>query len=127
MTTYTVFHITRPLVPTDVFYNAVEDGKVEEAIAADMYEAVAVVVANTLTDVFRDTNHIDWDWTENENVDAVVDRPRSTSVGDIVVEHFTGKVFVCAPYGWNEMEASLLTDKLDEEADRVIDQVEIPF
>lgn len=60
------------------------------------YRRVAEVDVVDLEDAFRCTNHIDHNWTENPEVIAVhVATPRSTSVGDVLVNDETGsKVYV---------------------------------
>ena len=69
----------------------------------DEYEKVAVVESGGLEDVFRITNHIDYDWTKNPEVIEVLKHPcRSTSVGDIV-EDENGKFFYCDNVGWKEL------------------------
>ena len=62
------------------------------------YKHVASVYATDIEEVFRDTNHIDREWWENENVN-LVEKSRSTSVGDVVVDNKLN-VFVCASSGW---------------------------
>ena len=49
----------------------------------EAYTHVATVVADSLNDVFRLTNTINWPWWENDAVDAIVENTRSTSVGDL--------------------------------------------
>ena len=45
---------------------------------ADDYERVAILKCNNLEDVFRDTNHIDDHWWNNENIEWYKES-RSTS------------------------------------------------
>ena len=47
---------------------------------------------------FQLTNHIDHAWHETGLVECRVERPRSTSVGDVVV--VDGSAHLCAPAGW---------------------------
>ena len=94
--------------------NAVVDatlnGKSDDALEHDLYAPVAVVSAKNLTEVFRDTNHIESDWTQNESVVKVDTPVRSTSVGDIVLNANSGTAWTCAPMGWDEIsEANHLT------------------
>lgn len=87
--------------------NAVVDatlnGKSDDALDHDLYAPVAVVSAQDLTGVFRDTNHIESDWAQNESVLKVDTPVRSTSVGDIVLDATSGNAWTCAPIGWDEI------------------------
>jgi hypothetical protein len=68
------------------------------------YTKVAVVEADNLGDTFRITNNIEESWTHNPEVrELLVQRPRSTSVGDVVVSNDEDKVFLCACMGWDEI------------------------
>ena len=68
------------------------------------YELVANVETTELEDVFRLTNHIEWE--KNSQVEEV--KPsRSTSVGDIVVDA-TGHAFLCERIGWKEIAKTQL-------------------
>lgn len=69
----------------------------------DDYEHVANVHVLALGDTFQFTNHIDKPWTEHLNVEALKENPRSTSVGDVVVDE-SGKVWLCASVGWEEVK-----------------------
>jgi len=66
------------------------------------YTAVAAVEADGIEDVFRLTNHIDSDWTDNEEVLPFVPQARSTSMGDVVVGS-DKKRLLCAAVGWEEI------------------------
>lgn len=68
----------------------------------DDYELVALVTCDELGMTFQLTNHIDYDWWENEGVELIKES-RSTSVGD-VVEDEKGQVWVCASVGWEKVE-----------------------
>ncbi|HEX2909877.1 MAG TPA: hypothetical protein VH186_03645 [Chloroflexia bacterium] len=51
------------------------------------FRLVALVQATSPQEVYRLTNHIEYDWRENEPVKAVALQPqRSTSVGDVIVQ-----------------------------------------
>lgn len=67
------------------------------------YSLVAKVDSPELGDVFRLTNHIDWEWWRNPEVECVK-RSRSTSVGDVVVDTEAGKRYLCMPVGWKELD-----------------------
>ncbi len=71
------------------------------------YKHVATVFGTTvngLEDVFRLTNHIDKPW--QCNVEIILhpkgSHPRSTSVGDVVVDQ-DGKRWFCDLAGWKEI------------------------
>lgn len=66
------------------------------------YDYMASVDAPNLGEVFRATNHIDHPWWENPEVVFHVKESRSTSVEDVVV--FDGRIFLCLPIGWKEVE-----------------------
>lgn len=63
------------------------------------YTHVADVVA-PLGKVFALTNHIDRSWTDNPEVVWHISAPvRSTSVGDVIVSHLDGAVWLVMPIG----------------------------
>ena len=69
------------------------------------YTLVALVEGEDIEMAFRLTNHIDHSWTENEGVAAKVARPRSTSVGDVIVKvndagPGVARAFRCEMAGW---------------------------
>jgi hypothetical protein len=67
-----------------------------------LYTRVADVEVADLESVFNVTNHIDHSWTENDEVVALFSqRPRSTSVGDVVVDSAGNKFFVDS-FGFKE-------------------------
>lgn len=68
------------------------------------YTLVAEVDTNDMDDVFRLTNHISHSWTENEEVTAVIERVRSTSVGDILVND--NGTFIVAGCGFEQLEVA---------------------
>lgn len=55
-------------------------------------------VGDALEICFEKTNHIDHDWTENPEVEALAEKVRSTSVGDAVF--IDDMMFHCMPVGW---------------------------
>ena len=87
-------------------YMKAERGDIADAFAMGMYQTVAVVTADRLDDVFGLTNHIDWNWTTHRAVEklATARNPRSTSVGDLVVDLSTLQLHVCAMFGWGTIE-----------------------
>jgi hypothetical protein len=91
-------------------YHAIEPGfgdfDAERVRWPGNFEAVAWVEARNIDDVFRITNHIDSNWTENPEVKRLltpVDRTRSTSVGDVVLDFATGKLYAVAGVGWKQI------------------------
>ena len=71
------------------------------------FDLVAVVMAAGLNQVYRDTNHIDRDWTENASIlrrnPAV--SPRSTSVGDVILNDKDGTLHRVARVGFETFDA----------------------
>lgn len=69
------------------------------------YSLAASVECDNIDEVFRVTNHIDESWTENPEVKELHDpRPRSTSVGDVVVsEDENNQAYLCAGMGWEKI------------------------
>lgn len=67
------------------------------------YEFVAIVDTDKLDTAYRLTNSIDDYWGHNEGVTEMGSRHRSTSVGDLVVDTKTGKTFVVASFGFEEV------------------------
>jgi hypothetical protein len=91
---YTVYHAVNPTFGFGEKPNFPED-----------YKKVAVVETNHLEEVFRITNHIDHDWTDNPEVVGLIvttRTPRSTSVGDVVVDE-DGVAHYCAGCGWETL------------------------
>jgi hypothetical protein len=79
------------------------EGDCEAPSFPEDYEMVASVTTEKgIEDVFRLTNHIDYDWTENTEVIACGQNNRSTSVGDVVIDG-AGKKLLCAGCGWEEL------------------------
>lgn len=57
-----------------------------DAFNAEGFELVGIVTSEDLNDAYRLTNHIDQNWTENDEVATPEGvEPRSSSVGDIFV------------------------------------------
>lgn len=66
------------------------------------YKLVARVDTDDLDVAYKNTNHIDISWTENEGVAVLTkDRVRSTSVGDFV--RHNNKTFIVARFGFLEL------------------------
>jgi hypothetical protein len=91
---FVVWHVNEPTFGLGEQYEFPKD-----------YSRVAVVKSDNVDDVFRITNHIESDWTQNPEVVTLIgNRHRSTSVGDVVEEFKPdGKKFLCAPVGWKEI------------------------
>jgi hypothetical protein len=88
MTTFNVFHRTA---------FRFETGNREAAA----FVHVAKVEADDLDRVFRNTNHIDYAWWDNEGVTVVgIKNHRSTSVGDEIENTATGERWVVAAAGF---------------------------
>lgn len=76
----------------------------------DLYDHVANVDCDSVGQTFQLTNHIDFSWWENEGV-TLIKESRSTSVGDVVEDTETDKLWLCCGVGWQEV--SWTDDKLD--------------
>lgn len=83
--------------------NAMISGEVSGALEKGLYQPIAVVRCASVDEVFPITNHIDHDWTTNEQVVKCDGRQRSTSVGDIAVDCETGIAWACRSVGWDEI------------------------
>jgi hypothetical protein len=57
--------------------------------------------ATALDVAFQRTNHIDAGWHEAPGIECLVTRPRSTSVGDVVV--VDGLASLCMSAGWTTL------------------------
>ena len=82
----------------------------EECWEAHLYEKVAVVECEMLSDVFSLTNHIDWAWYENDEIVWHKDNPRSTSVGDVVFEIKIGEdaiPMMVSNIGYKELKTAM--------------------
>lgn len=72
----------------------------------DAYEHVADVDSNNMDRAYQLTNHINQSWTLNDDVEAIKEKVRSTSVGDLL---FTEDgIYVVATFGFD------LVRKLDK-------------
>lgn len=82
-------------------------GRVDGALAMDLYRPVARLEASDLEDLFTRTNSIDAPWYEAPEIDLLVTGGApSTSVGDIAIETETGQGHFCADFGWKPLAAS---------------------
>jgi hypothetical protein len=72
-----------------------------KAFMLGQYELVAMTRSNDLDDAFELTQHIHESWTENEGVTPLKHRPRSTSVGDIIVN--SEGAHIVAPVGFHPL------------------------
>ena len=75
-----------------------------QAYLSDKLERVAVIEATGLNEVYHRTNHIDSAWHEAgvDSLEVISKDPRSTSVGDIIVDQ-TGKAFRVSNFGFTEL------------------------
>jgi len=69
----------------------------------DDYKVVAVVACDAVGETFQLTNHITEEWWNNENV-CLIEKSRSTSVGDVVEDTKTGELWLCCSVGWKKVE-----------------------
>lgn len=59
------------------------------------FRLVGLVEAASLEEVYRLTNHLEYDWRENAQVKAVaLTPPRSTSVGDVIIQAGTWQAWM---------------------------------
>ena len=79
MPKFIVYHKKQPTFIDGLLAN----NSVVRPVNRDDYIQVAVVECGSYEDVFRLTNHIDFDWWKNKQVKWHV-KTRSTSVGDVV-------------------------------------------
>ena len=85
-----VFHLDWKAVDADTRFKVTFDADVDTVRrlydgSRDTYRKVAELTTDDLDDIYRDTNHIERDWRENESVFWATDKARSTSVGDVIV------------------------------------------
>lgn len=73
-----------------------------DELPAASLEKVAEIASDDKEKAFELTNHIDHDWTENEEVTPLVSKPRSTSVGDVM--EIDGKFFIVKSHGFKEIK-----------------------
>lgn len=82
---------------TNLFDEHRADALVREAASHGLYRKSFVVEAEDVTQTYAITNGM---------ADGIVERigrPKSGSVGDVVVDHGTGLAWLCAPVGWIEL------------------------
>lgn len=75
---------------------------VREFFENGKYEFVGTVDTDDLDKAYHLTNHIQHNWTKNEDVDAPSEKVRSSSVGDIF--QIDDKYFVVGGCGFDEIE-----------------------
>ena len=80
---------------TDYYFRGVDE------LPADLLTKVAEVDSNDLEEAFELTNHIEHNWTENEEVTPLISNPRSTSCGDIM--EIDGKFYIVASCGFKKI------------------------
>ena len=79
--------------------------------ARDMYSKVAVIKADNLEGVYEIGN------IGPESAITRLARMKSVSVGDVVVDRY-GAAYVCATFGWNEVEGFMGGQFTEEEMNR---------
>lgn len=85
----------------DAYFKA-QGGDVLLALHEGLYVVAAAVDTSDLDGLFKRTNAIDAPWTQNPGV-TPMGPTKSMSVGDIAVDLETDTVFLCAPFGWEEI------------------------
>ena len=81
---------------TDYYFREVDE------LPADLLTKVAEVDSNDLEKAFELTNHIEHNWTENEEVTPLISNPRSTSCGDIM--EIDGTTLMVISRGFKEVK-----------------------
>lgn len=82
------------------YLRAKDQGDYTLALELGMVKAVAIVDAVSMDQVFRDTNHIDWDWQTNDSILWSVPKAGSTSVGDLILNHDDMAFWRVADFGF---------------------------
>ena len=67
------------------------------------YKPVALVNCDSVEKAFYYTNHIESEWWDHFTV-TLIEKSRSTSVGDIVENTKTCELFLCMSVGWKKIE-----------------------
>lgn len=75
-----------------------------DELSINDYTHVASVQCQTLDDVFHITQNLYKNWTKNNGVLHSIGELRSTSVGDIIIEEGTGKMFMVENIGFREVK-----------------------
>jgi hypothetical protein len=114
-TGYRVYHTNDWSLNTPLHFMSDEELKEFKPKRSD-YQVVATTVCEGLEDVFRLTNHIDREWWKNPEVtlNSASKSRRSTSVGDLVEEVDSEKLWLCASVGWAEVEWEEDVDNLPD-------------
>lgn len=93
-----------------MYLNAIDDGNIWDAWAADMFTDVALIEAEDLEDVFRIGNI-----GPEDNIQRLAPM-HSVSVGDIVVDE-DGNMHVVARYGFKSFDPMFYGKDLEEQKD----------
>lgn len=72
------------------------------ALSAGEYHEAAIVDTTDLDDAFALTNHIESDWAENDGVEALTEKRKSSSVGDVFERD--GSFYIVAPMGFEKID-----------------------
>lgn len=97
MPAYSVYHAVSPTFDESVSFH----GPIDER-----YERVAVVLADSLDEVYGRTQNIDKPWLQNPGVLSSEMQARSTSVGDVlmVTENGSRDAYRVAPMGFTKLD-----------------------
>jgi len=100
-TLFYVFH--GAMVPAYIKNN--DDARIHYLNNRTTFKRVARVDADTLSKVYELTNHVDTDWNENSEVTMLVERARSTSIGDLIAKVTDDAIdfFMVGNYGFEEI------------------------
>ena len=109
-----VYHFDHSSVTPEHRWKIMNGNKcaVLEGLRNKCYSIVGVVPSTLCDDddyieqnlewAFHQTNHIESSWNENPNVDCFVERPRSTSVGDVIV--YSDEVYMVDKFGFLKLD-----------------------
>ena len=90
----------------DITFNGDVDAVISALVEWDEYEIVADLEVPDLNAAFHASNSINTPWLENEEVvskNENLDGARSTSVGDIFSDPDTGKYWLVANFGFDDI------------------------
>lgn len=76
------------------------------ALSAGEYHEAAIVDTTNLDAAFELTNHISEDWANNDRVEALTEKRKSSSVGDVFAVdrgHYTD-FYIVAPMGFDKID-----------------------
>ena len=122
MPEYALFHLSKPVThrlegDDSPFRKAFFTGDVGDAVRENLFELVLIGRQPSLDALYNVTNSCGGRWHTRIEGQLFQERPRSTSVGDIVVEIETGDAHCVRMTGWESLDDNLpCLDALRESA-----------